>query len=544
MATVEPRAIPLLAARIRAALCAGCAGCAAAALLGGGGIATAQELGPVERVPAGSPVAGCTADRVARQEGDNYPDTEIEPWIDANPADPRNLIAVWQQDRWSNGGARGNAAGFSRDGGQTWRTVVPPGVSRCNGGEYLRASDPWVSFSPNRAAYFMSLVFDPDPPPPVAGGPSPFGRNAMVVNRSTDGGRTWSAPIVLRRDPTGQALNDKNSITADPTDPRFAYAVWDRLVDFSLPPDLRGGGNRGARLRSLLLQQGAAVTTKAAQVFFEGPALLARTTDGGRSWERAKVIYDPGGNAQTIGNQVVVQPNGTVINFFNEIFTNSTFNVSLVRSFDKGRTFGRPSRIASVASSRTGTITPDEQETVRDAASLFDVAVDPRNGRLYAVWQDTRFRGVDEVAFSQSSNGGYSWSRPVRINQTPASRNRFRQQAFVPSVEVGTGGVVVVTYYDFRRDNQVEELADHWAVLCRARCDQAASWGDEQRLTAFSLDMLDAPEARGRFLGDYVGLVAAGENVHALFGVATRPNVTNLYTRPIRFGERRVAGTP
>ena len=60
-----------------------------------------------------------------------------------------------------------------------------PDVSRCSGGEFLRASDPWVDFSPSGVAYFMSLAFepditDPDDPTVFLG----FGRNAMLVNRS------------------------------------------------------------------------------------------------------------------------------------------------------------------------------------------------------------------------------------------------------------------------------------------------------------------------------------------------------------------------
>ena len=58
------------------------------------------------------------------QAGTLYPQTEIEPWIDANPRHPRNLIVGWQQDRWSNGGARGDVSAYTLDGGATWNTVV------------------------------------------------------------------------------------------------------------------------------------------------------------------------------------------------------------------------------------------------------------------------------------------------------------------------------------------------------------------------------------------------------------------------------------
>ena len=59
--------------------------------------------------------------------------------------------------------------------------------------------------------------------------------------------------------------------------------------------------------------------------------------------------------------------------------------------------------------------------------------------------------------------------------------------------------------------------------------------------------MLDAPVARGHFLGDYMGLVAAGEVAHPVFGIAEAPrNRTSLYTRRIRLsgGAGKVAALP
>jgi hypothetical protein len=53
----------------------------------------------------------------------------------------------------------------------------------------------------------------------------------MVVNRSRDGGHGWGPPLTLIRDTGPRFFNDKNSLTADPTDARYVYAVWDRLVD-------------------------------------------------------------------------------------------------------------------------------------------------------------------------------------------------------------------------------------------------------------------------------------------------------------------------
>src|SRR5437773_4358636 len=82
-------------------------------------------LDPLVQLSGISPFAGTAAGNKAI----NYPDTEVEPWIAVNPTNLKNIVAVWQQDRWSNGGARGLVAGVSFDGGDTWRQVVIPGLT-------------------------------------------------------------------------------------------------------------------------------------------------------------------------------------------------------------------------------------------------------------------------------------------------------------------------------------------------------------------------------------------------------------------------------
>jgi hypothetical protein len=498
--------------------------------------AAGPPVGPLVQVSglAPSPFAGCTADQTPGNTGINYPDSEIEPWVEVNPTNSENIVAGWQQDRWDNGGARGLVAGVSTDGGDTWNSVVIPGISLCSGGTFERATDPWLTFAPNGDAYFFSLALDNTTPP---GRPGGFGPNAMLVSQSTDGGLTWGDPITLISDSDPRVLNDKNSITADPTDPDFVYAVWDRLTlttaDAINPENLHPVNPPAFGVRFGL--------------GFKGPAYFSRTSDGGETWEPAHAIYDPGANNQTIANQIVVLPSGTVIDFFTEIlnFRNNdhnglgfNFNLALIRSFDQGATFQtkpQPIRAARIFSS--GTVTPDKKEPVRDASILFDVAVDRNNGNLYAVWQDRRFRGVEEVAFAMSTDGGVSWTTPVRVNQTPDNAtNALRQQAFVPSVAVNDAGVVTVTYYDFRNDGTIGELTDHWAVFCSPAaedCGVAANWGDEVRLTDVSFDILKAPIARGHFLGDYMGLATSGNDELPVFGIADGPDETSIFIRRI-----------
>jgi hypothetical protein len=186
--------------------------------------------GSLVRVSGTSPFAGSNCG-LAGQTGKNFLDSEVEPFVDVNPAKGDNIIGAWQQDRWSNGGSRGNFVGASLDNGKSWRIVSRTKNSLCtggtadNGGGYERASDPWVTISPDGDAYLMSLSYYEAPD-------TTFGRNpnAMLVSKSTDGGLTWRDPVTLIRDANLKRFNDKNPITADPNDSRFVYAVRDQLA--------------------------------------------------------------------------------------------------------------------------------------------------------------------------------------------------------------------------------------------------------------------------------------------------------------------------
>src|SRR5262249_33091266 len=67
--------------------------------------ASTFSAGPLVLVSAGpSPFAACTADNVpALQPGRNFPDAEVEPWVDVNPTNLRNIVGAWQQDRRPHG---------------------------------------------------------------------------------------------------------------------------------------------------------------------------------------------------------------------------------------------------------------------------------------------------------------------------------------------------------------------------------------------------------------------------------------------------------
>src|SRR5437879_5131227 len=97
-------------------------------------------------------------------------------------------IAMWHQDRRSNGGARGIGVGYSTDGGASW-TETPIALTACSApatpqalSNMFRASDPWVSIGPDGIAYASALSFNLT---------VPNNANAVAAARSTDDGKTW-----------------------------------------------------------------------------------------------------------------------------------------------------------------------------------------------------------------------------------------------------------------------------------------------------------------------------------------------------------------
>lgn len=465
---------------VAAALCtltlAACGGGGGGGGAGGGGSnddAQPPLAGPQYVVSGPSPLtAGCDG---VPAVGTVYVNAEVEPYVAVNPRNPSNLVGVWQQDRWSNGGARALLTGYSLDGGKTWAAAVAA-LSRCaggnavNGADYARVSDPWVSFAPDGTAYQIALAFN-------GATLMPGSSSAALVSRSTDGGRTWGPAVTLQHDGADH-FNDKESLTADRTDPRYVYAVWDRLA-----PDNTA------------------------------PTWLARTTDGGVTWEPARLIYDPGPNASTLNNQIVVLPDGTLVLFLTR-FTNvsgpTTAALVVLRSLDKGLTWSAPITVAAVQA--IGTVDAASSRTLRDAAFLGSIATGAQ-GDLAIAWQDARFtQGArDAIAFARSTDGGLTWSAPARINADAGV------PAFVPGVAIGGDGTIAVAYYDFRSNtpDAATILTDNWITRST---DGGTTWR-EARLAA-TFDLALAPNANGLFLGDYQGLAAIGNAFVPFYAVA------------------------
>ena len=457
-----------------------------------------------------SPYASCLN---AGEPGTVYVNAEVEPSVAVNPANPQNVIGLWQQDRWNNGGAHGLVAGFSFNGGLSWGETTLP-FSSCapnaildpfTGAPYGRASDPWVSIGPDGTAYAVALLATNNT---IAG----MNDTGVATVTSTDGGKTWGNQRLLKSDKgttpifeVTQFFNDKESITADPIHAGTAYVVWDRLAGPSQSPD-------------------AALHARA----FRGPVWFSKTSDGGQTWTGTRAIFDPGQNSQTIGNIIVVNRQTGVLYDFFELFSTTGspkftprgISVAVISSSDGGSTW---SKAKVIATQRTvDDFAPNTGALLRTGAGLPAAAVDAANGNLYVVWEDALFTAgaFNQVVISTSTDGGSTWSSPAVVS------NPNGKPAFTPEVAVNAAGVVGVTYYDFRNPDGMTtgQPTDYWFTSSN---DHGASFGNEVRITPVSFDMLNAPNAGGLFLGDYQGLDTSGTTFHPFFVQTNTGNTSN-----------------
>ena len=406
----------------------------------------------------------------------------VEPCVSVNPADPRNIIAVWQQDRLTDEGALGIVAGVSLDGGLTWTNNVLHGLTPCSGGIYERASDPWVTFASNGDAYVSVNVFNLSD-----------NLNAIVVLKSQDKGLSWGGVTTLIEDDTGP-IDDKETITADPSDSDLVYAVWDR----------------------------------------DGVPFFTRTTNAGATWESPRPVNTT--VPLTKGSQIVVEANGTLLDFFSGC--NPGSEILVVRSTDQGGTWSPPTIVATIVS--VSLISPHSLTQIRTSAScnLFSVAQNKTSGALYLVWADGRFNKTQysDIAFTVSNDGGINWSNPVRINKTPGTN--VNRQAFNPSIAVTADGGIGVTYYDFRNNRRVpakdglsRALTDYWLVRCTSpKPGRSRAWGHEIRITPASFNIDNAPITGGQiFLGDYEGMTASGSDFMLIFNEPTSSSSAAIF---------------
>jgi hypothetical protein len=435
---------------------------------------------PAATISGVSPFHGCTA---ASTEG-LFENAEVEPSLTADPAG-RRIVAIYQQDRYTRGAARGIAGAVSGDGGRSWRRVTLPFGACAAGGltSWPRVSDPWVSIDGGGRVYAIALG------------------SGIAVTTSTDGGRSFAAPTVLAAGGGAYEL-DKPTLTADPAHAGVAYAVWQRYLTRANGPPI------------------------------ESDTLLRTTRDGGRHWTPARVVLARSRRTGDVTSQILVDDHRRLLYHLayrqagGEPGPGRSHESLLVvqRSRDDGRTWSAARTITAI---HWGDVLRDPTSGAVIRPGVASFALDPRDGTLYATWQDTRFSGgrLQQVAFAASGDGGRTW-RISRVDTGNAL-------GLIPTVAAGPGRVAVAYYAVGRSSRCVVARSDDEGVTFRRNpVGSSFAFGDAP-LLAGDPSLLVPP---GLFLGDYIGVAVAGGRADVAFPTANRDhgNRTDVHFASVR----------
>jgi hypothetical protein len=448
-----------------------------------GGVSACVAAAAEIRVTSDAPVSASL--RPARACADaEFAGSAFEPAIAVDAHRPRRIVAAWSQGFE----ASNSAVAATADGGQTWKTRLVPGVSRCSGGDTQIDADPWISFGPRGTAYLSSI------PANTPAQPSLVFFSAIAVNRSGDDVH-WSQPSIVS--PLGSDFNDKDSITADPNRPGTVYVVWARRY--------------GAEAES-------------------GRAYFSRSVDAGRTWTEPALNYQPPVPFLIPANaQVLVEPDGSLVEVFDQLNESSqvpgrpadvAWQIMAMRSGDRGRSWSAPVHVATLPRYGSAIVFSSVDGVPLRAPALSSRAVGA-GGRLYVVWQAVYSSTRAQILMSQSGDGGRTWTPPSAV----ASRSAL---VLGPSVAVTGDGTLGVFWYDLGRDRPDDGKVTTEVRFAASR-DRGRHWirgriaGPFDYRRAPKVGELEGRSGGAHFLGDYFGLAAPGKGFAAAY---VRPSRT------------------
>ncbi|HYL43557.1 MAG TPA: sialidase family protein [Ktedonobacteraceae bacterium] len=384
------------------------------------------------------------------------------------------IVSAFQSGRFFDGGGSNIGFATSTNGGSTWTHGFLPSstVFATPAGIYGRASDASVAYDAKHKVWLISWLGIKDPS---------VGPVDVLVSRSTDGGLTFGAPVVVN---ASGDFNDKNWTTCDDTASSPFYGRC--YTEF----DDASNVNR---------------------------VQMSTSTNGGVKWGAAKTTPD---HTCVIGGQPLVQPNGTVIVPIDDCFETAILSF---KSTDGGNTWSRPVLAAQILN--------DGHPGGIRAPTLPTAEID-KSGRVYVVWSDCRFEaacsapiGTNDLLLISSADGTH-WTLPKRI---PADSVGSGVDHFIPGLAVdrstsGRSAHLGLAYYYYANSNCTTSTCQ-LNVGFISSTNGGTSWSTAEQLAGpMTLTWLPLT-TQGFMVADYIStsIVPGDNDATPVFQVAKAP---------------------
>ena len=356
----------------------------------------------------------------------------------------------------------GQAYSLSNDGGMSFTEIGDFPVTPTG----FNFGDPGLAVTRSGVFYQSHIAADTtlDPNFSQVGG----------LAKSVDGGVTFGQPIYVPSPPGANttilnAFADKPFIAVDDSGSARAGTLYFTYTSFELSSSF---------VSSLVIR-------------------FSKSTDGGLTLTQPVAISSAGSISQ--GSQPVVGPNGELyVAWFN--FGPGPSGVMLVKSVDGGATFSSPVLVAQAtpAGFNSGNMTGNFRVN-----SFPRIDVDPANGNVYIAYGARPNTPGDsgDVFFVRSTDGGGTWSAPMRINTDPGTNDQF-----FPAVAVDGTGLLRIVWYDKRTDPDNVRIG----VYTATSSDGGVSFSANHTVTNETFDPAVGydPVLNPVYMGDYIDIKA------------------------------------
>lgn len=422
-----------------------------------------------------------------RVNQDSSGQDQTENVIAVNPLDPLNLVAGANDKRT---GTIKCGHYSSADGGHTWTD----GVLSQNLSLYPLQGDPALAFCADGSVVYACLGYTSD---------APQGRTGAFSYVSNDGGVSWDGPhTVIARE---QGLPDYPFVdkqwvacdrTADSPYNNRMYVSWTEV----LRDDWSG-------------------------------VITVRSSDDGVSWSDSTRVSSGSLNQGTV---VAVGPDGVVNVAWHDNIWAENSRIGFDRSTDGGETFGEdrfPAAVVWIKPPHWGGTGPELRWDVFPTLDV-DRSDGPDRGNLYIAWSDDR-HGDPDILLTRSTDGGTSWSSPIRVNDDPMGSGADQ---FYPWIAVDPEGRVIVAFFD-RRRFPGQRPYEIWGAVSR---DGGRSFDTNFLIS----DTPGRPDEEIGFIGDFFGLTATSDRLYPFWTDVRAEIETDAYVdlHPNTFSYDEVRG--